>query len=90
LVGIASLLDVEPTCARLSSSAPVLFRTSSSSWTLSLNTIRFTSRSCRTSAVRAKSAVLAIMSSSTAPMRPQASVPPLRKKLRRPTSGSDV
>jgi len=44
LVGIASLSDVE-TVARLSSSAPVLFRTSSRSWTLSLNTIRLTSRS---------------------------------------------
>ena len=67
--------------ARLSSSAPLLFRTWSRSSTLSLNTMRFTSRSWRTSAVRANSAELATMSNSTAPSRPQASSPPLRKNL---------
>ncbi len=81
LDGMASLADALAIDDRLSSSAPVLFRTSSSSCRLSLNTMRLTSRSCRTRAVRANSAVLAAMSSRIAPMSPHAIFPPLRKKL---------
>src|SRR6476661_10772732 len=86
VTGSASLLLV--TLARLSFSAPLARRTRSRSSTLSLNTIRLTSRSWRTSAVRAKSAVLAAMSSSTAPISPQARMPPLRKNLGTPKPAS--
>ena len=78
---MASLADAVEIDARLSSRAPVLFRTSSSSWRLSLNTMRLTSRSWRTRAVRANNAVLASMSSTIAPTRLHAILPPLRKKF---------
>src|ERR1035437_5470140 len=75
---------IAPTWTTLSWRAPLLFRTASSRWRLSLNTMRLTPRSGRTSAVRANGAVLPAMSSRTPPINPQARTPPLRKNLDMP------